>query len=296
MLEAVTLTRLVLSCPIAVALSCATPLLAQARAPDPEKETSDAVPKAEGGEPADEDATEDADTKPEDDEAAEDADEEPAEDDDSADAEDDMPADEEEDAARAEDTKPPVKTPTATRTRSRARKHRSDEPVTGPMLTREHVVAMNRRARGVGLGYDNGLWGRGFAQGIKIDVPFGKRVGQFFGLRVRTAFVHSLDGPYDPVINTGLEAFGRGPVIYGVVRAYGGGGAWIGIRPVPTSDGGTWAITGGGHFGFEVFYTPRSSFTFEVGGQGSGHHLDMDAGASVLAGIVLYLGDIRRKR
>jgi hypothetical protein len=281
-----TVTSIALSATIA--LLCATPANAGTLAP--EKET--AAPEAETSEPPDEEEPED---DPPDFAATPSADE-PSEDEDTPEDEE-APEDE-----PAEKATPPAEEPTSTTTvtvetkKPRKKRQRSDDPVLGPMPTREYIEGMNRRARGVGLGYDNGLWGSGFMQGLKVDIPFGKRVGQFFGLRVRSMFVHTTEDAYDPVINSGLELFGRGPVFYGIVRMYGGGGAWIGVRPVPTDEGGTWAITGGGHFGFELFYVRRSSFTFEFGGQGSGHHLDMDAGASAVAGIALYLGDIRKKR
>ncbi len=170
----------------------------------------------------------------------------------------------------------------------------------GPTISEEHVRDINRKWSGVGIGYHNGLWGQGFAQGIKLDIPFGRRVGQHFGMRLHGTLVHpppGTGGIYDPVINTGLELFGRGPVWFGVLRAYGGGGAWVGIRPNPTGEGRDLQFTGGGHFGLEVIIAPRMSFTFEFGGQGPGHGLrNDDAGASVMAGFMVYLGDIKRRR
>jgi hypothetical protein len=263
--------------PITVFLVCATPSEAHALAPEEEAEKAEPEATEPPEDEKPQDTTPEEDKVPEADKAPE-ADEPP------------------------EKATPPVQEPAPTTSvtvetrKPHKTRQRSDDPVLGPMPTREYVEGMNRRARGVGLGYDNGLWGQGFMQGLKVDIPFGKRVGQFLGLRVRSMFVHTTEDAYDPVINSGLELFGRGPVFYGIVRMYGGGGCWIGIRPVPTDEGGTWAITGGGHVGFELFYVSRSSFTFEFGGQGSGHHLDLDAGASVVAGVALYLGDIRKKR
>jgi len=273
---------LALLTPITIALVCATPAAASTAAPAEEAATAE----GETTEPPEDEKPED--TTPEDDEAAED---------DAAPEEKEAPEDEPEaEAEPPPDEAPTTSTVTAEDKTPPPARQRNDDPVLGPMPTREYIEGMNRRARGVGLGLDYGLWGQGFMQGLKVDIPFGKRVGQFFGVRVRSMFMHTTQGDYDPVINSGLELFGRTPVFYGIVRMYGGGGGWIGIRPVPTDEGGTWAITGGGHVGFELFYVSRSSFTFEFGGQGSGHHLDLDAGASVVAGIALYLGDIRNKR
>jgi hypothetical protein len=174
---------------------------------------------------------------------------------------------------------------------------RTDDIVLGPAPTRAFVETTNRRWRGVGLGFDMGLWGRTFAQGLKIDIPFGRRIGQFVGARARGLWGHhDLTGRYDPVINTGLELFGRGPVLWGVMRVYGGGGVWVGTRPFPTNEGTRWRVSGGGHFGFEAMIAPRASFTFEVGGQSSGHALGVDAGASVMGGTMVYLGALKRRR
>ncbi|MCB9750009.1 MAG: hypothetical protein H6713_08405 [Myxococcales bacterium] len=170
----------------------------------------------------------------------------------------------------------------------------------GPAITEDHIRDINRKWAGLGLGYHNGLWGRGYAQGLKLDIPFGRRVGQHFGMRVHGTLVHppvGTGGIYDPVINTGLELFGRGPVWLGILRAYGGGGAWLGIRPNPTGEGKDYQFTGGGHLGVEVIVAPRMSFTIEIGGQGPGHGLrNDDAGASVMGGFMVYLGDIGRQR
>ncbi len=98
------------------------------------------------------------------------------------------------------------------------------------------------------------------------------------------------------MINTGLEFFGRGPVWLGLFRVYGGGGAWVGIRPNPNDMGKVYQFSGGGHIGAEFLVAPRMSFTFELGGQGPGHGLRSDdAGASVMGGFMIYLGDVLRR-
>lgn len=167
---------------------------------------------------------------------------------------------------------------------------RGSEPV-APVADREYSVAVNRAARGVGLGYANGLWGTGFGQRLHLDIPFGRRVGQFFGLRLQGTLVHTGAGDrYDPVAFGGLEIFGRSPVMGGLVRMYGGGGVFAGGRPLPTGEGRPWGIAGGGHFGIEAFINPRMAFAVEVGGQSPVHALGLDAGASVMGGVNFYFG------
>lgn len=152
---------------------------------------------------------------------------------------------------------------------------------------------INRRWSGVGVGYDNGIWGGKFGQSIKVMIPFGRDVGRFVGLRVRGAMVHHVDDAmdqFDPVINAGVEFIGRSPVWWGVLRVYGGGGAWAGIRPNPTSLGAQYRIGGGGFFGFEAFAAHFMAFTLEVGGQAPGHGLGIDGGGSVMGGMMFYFG------
>jgi hypothetical protein len=160
-----------------------------------------------------------------------------------------------------------------------------------PVLDRDYVVAVNRRARGVGIGFRQGVWGSGFGQALHVDLPFGRRVGQFFGARVTGTVVHGeVDDRYDPVAFGGLELFGRSPVMGGVVRAYGGGGVFAGGRLHPRIEGARYGIAGGGHVGLEAFVGPRVSFSIEVGGQGPVHALGLDAGASVMGGVNLWFG------
>lgn len=160
-------------------------------------------------------------------------------------------------------------------------------------LSDDQIRWINRRWSGVGVGYDNGLWGGKYGQSLKLSIPFGQKVGRFFGLRVRGLVAHHNDAAtnrYDPVINVGAELFGRSPVWWGVLRVYGGGGVWAGIRPNPTAVGAQVGLGGGGHFGLEAFATPFMAFTFEVGGQAPGHSRGVDAGGSVMGGLMFYFG------
>jgi hypothetical protein len=163
------------------------------------------------------------------------------------------------------------------------------EPV-APVPDREYALAVNRAARGVGLGYHNGLWGRTFAQGLHLDIPFGWRVGQFFGLRLQGTFAHAeVADRYDPVVFGGVELFGRTPVMAGLLRMYGGGGVFLGGRPLP-GEGSRYGVGGGGHLGIEAFINPRMAFAIQVGGQAPVHALGVDAGANVMGHINVYFG------
>jgi hypothetical protein len=173
---------------------------------------------------------------------------------------------------------------------------RPEPPVLGLLPTPARIDRVNRIWRGVGIGLDMGFWGQShYAQSLKIDIPFGWRIGQFFGMRVRGIMVYSdrdagLDTVADPVFDGGLELFGRSPVWLGLLRVYGGGGAWVGVRLNPSDVGRTWNVGGGGHFGVEFALAPRASLQVEIGGQAPGHALGYDAGASVMAGVMIYTG------
>ncbi len=174
-----------------------------------------------------------------------------------------------------------------------------DAVVAPPLPSRERIADINRVWRGVGIGYANGLFGQGFGQSLRVDVPFGRKVGQFFALRAEGRFIHpppNTPSPYDPAVTTGLMLIGRGPVWGGLFRVYGGAGAWLGIRPNPDVQGKDFGVAGGGFFGTEVLVTRRMSFTFEVGGQGPSHiGRKDDAGASVMGGLMVYLGALGKR-
>ena len=85
----------------------------------------------------------------------------------------------------------------------------------------------------------------------------------------------------------GAELFGRGPVLAGIVRVYGGGGLWYGG---PMVGEGWTGLAGGGHYGIEALVWDRQSFTFEVGGQSGLDGGGRGAGASVMAGTTVYFG------
>jgi hypothetical protein len=138
------------------------------------------------------------------------------------------------------------------------------------------------------IGYDNGLWGNGFAQGVRFDIP----LADHFALRLRSLLVNTpqFRSPADPVIDSGAELIGRSSVLVRLLRLYGGGGLWLGARPNPTAEGKKVQLAGGGFLGMEAFASPKLSLTLEVGGQGAGHGLKNDAGASVMGGLLYYFG------
>lgn len=169
-------------------------------------------------------------------------------------------------------------------------------PVLGPRFDTIWADRINRNMRGVGFGFDQGLWGHSMGQSIKVSIPFGKRVGQFFGLRLRGLAVHDVwSGTADGAYGGGLEMFGRTPVYLGLLRLYGGGGVWVGARPFRPAGDMTklLAVGGGGHFGVEFMLTPRMTITLEVGAQSGIHGRRLDAGPSVMAGFMTWFGNMR---
>lgn len=169
--------------------------------------------------------------------------------------------------------------------------------IIAPVLDAEDVRRINGYARGVGVGMNQGIWGEGFGQSLHLDIPFGRRLGQFFGMRLAGTFVHGqVDGRYDPVGFGHVELFSRSPVVGGVMRAYGGGGVRLGGRLDTKASGPRYGITGGGHFGLEFFAAPRVSFNVEVGVQGPVHPAGLDGGGNATAGVTIWLGDLGKRR
>ncbi len=169
--------------------------------------------------------------------------------------------------------------------------------VIAPLPDLDYAMRVNRYARGVGIGFNQGIWGEGFGQSLSVDLPFGRRIGQFFGARLAGTFVHVRgDKGYDPVGFGHIDLFGRSPVMAGLVRAYGGGGIRLGGHVTPANRAESFAFTGGGYFGLELFAAPRVSFNVEVGVQGPIHVAALDAGGSATAGVKIWLGDLGSKR
>ncbi|MCA9714450.1 MAG: hypothetical protein H6713_14355 [Myxococcales bacterium] len=187
-------------------------------------------------------------------------------------------------------TSPAPDAPPAEATDARGGARAGAAPVIGPMPTKEYVTEVNRYARGPNLGVEFGMWGTGMINGLKTDIGWGKRLGQFLGTRVSFRYFTPLrfEGAFDPLLFASVELFGRSPVLMGVARLYGGGGVFFGGRPSPQSPGDAFGVTGGGHMGFEFFLNRKFSFTLELGGQGPMHVRSYDAGVSVVGGVVFY--------
>jgi hypothetical protein len=136
--------------------------------------------------------------------------------------------------------------------------------------------------QGLALGYENGLFGDGFGQGLRLKLPF----TQHWGVVARALSVidEGAPGRFDWSLGGRLEVFGQSPVFLNLVRLYGGGGPQFfrGLRGGREGQSG-WG--GGGQFGFEFFQSPRVSLFLEVGGQGGDGQV---GGATVLAGINIY--------
>ncbi len=132
----------------------------------------------------------------------------------------------------------------------------------------------------VSISYANGLWGSDFAQALVIKLP----LHPHFGFVLRPMAVYEASSRVD--IGGRVELYGASPVFLNFARIYGGGGAQVfdAVAGLPNAKP-TWG--GGGHFGFEFFCTPRSSFFIEIGGtsplQGS-----VGGGGTAVAGVTFY--------
>jgi hypothetical protein len=135
----------------------------------------------------------------------------------------------------------------------------------------------------VSFAYENGLWGSAFEQGVRVKVP----VHTNFGLVARPIFLHQMGGDsYRGDVGGRVELHGSSPVFLNLVRIYGGGGpqVFMAASGLPNARP---TFGGGGHFGFEFFYTPRASFFIEIGGT-SGAQGSRGAGGTAIAGVSVY--------
>jgi hypothetical protein len=139
------------------------------------------------------------------------------------------------------------------------------------------------RGRALSFAYENGLWGGTFEQGLRVKIP----VHPNWGFVLRPIYLHDMEGPtYRGDIGGRLELYGASPVFLNLARIYGGGGVQVfdAIAGLPNAHLTT---GGGGHFGFELFYMPQSSFFFEIGGT-SGAQGGVGAGGTAIAGVTFY--------
>ena len=155
------------------------------------------------------------------------------------------------------------------------------------VTTAAYSRVVSERASHLSLGYSLGRMGEGFATGLRLDLP----LGETFVLRLMSNVNHGpLHGTYDPLWSNGAHVLVRGPVLFGLVRLYSGGGCWLGWRPNPNDEGATTGLTGGGYSGIEFFARPSRAFYLEIGGQGGVHEGGVwrDGGAQVKAGSMFY--------
>jgi hypothetical protein len=132
----------------------------------------------------------------------------------------------------------------------------------------------------VSVGYANGLWGTEFAQALDLKLP----VHPNFGFVLRPMALYDMVSRED--FGGRVELYGASPVFLNFARIYGGGGAQVfyAVNGVPNPKP---AWGGGGHFGFEFFYVPRSSFFIEIGGT-SPVQGGVAGGGTAVAGVTFY--------
>lgn len=133
--------------------------------------------------------------------------------------------------------------------------------------------------QGIGIGYEFGQLGQGFAQGLRLKVPIDGHWG--IALRGLTAIA---DDPKRWSAGGRLDIYGQSPVFLNMVRIYGGGGGQV-FHQIRGDHQGETRIGGGGQFGFEFFMAPHIGFFLEVGGAGGGHLI---GGATVMTGMTIY--------
>lgn len=142
-----------------------------------------------------------------------------------------------------------------------------------------------RSGEGLSFAYDNGAWGGGFSQSVRVTVPF----GDHWAADLRGLVVYASAPSFADRMDLGarLELIGRSAVLLNVLRLYGGGGVQLFGAVRGGAAGAGVSVGGGGHFGFEVFLGPNMAWIIEVGGQ-SGLGEGVGAGATIVAGLQFY--------
>jgi hypothetical protein len=133
--------------------------------------------------------------------------------------------------------------------------------------------------RDFAFAYENGLFGHGFGQGIRVKIPFHAH----WGMNVRGLSVFRTEAAAEWILGGRIEYWGQSPIFLNLVRLYGGGGPQLFVHVKGGNNNLMWG--GGGQFGFEFFANRRMAFFLEVGGNGGG---DLPTGATVLAGMNVY--------
>jgi hypothetical protein len=137
---------------------------------------------------------------------------------------------------------------------------------------------------GVSFGYENGLWGNAWVQGVRVKIPLHQR----FGVALRPLALQHVAGGGDYRADLGgrVEIYGASPVYLNFARIYGGGGVQVFQAVTGVSDAKPY-FGGGGHFGFEFFLNQRMSFFAEIGGT-SGAQDNFGTGGTAMAGLTWY--------
>jgi hypothetical protein len=135
----------------------------------------------------------------------------------------------------------------------------------------------------VSLAYENGLWGNSFEQGLRLRIPLHPN----WGVLVRPLALQNVNGDaYTADLGGRFELYGASPVFLNFARIYGGGGVHV-LDAVSGVGSPKPVVGGGGHFGFEFFFTPTASFSIEIGGT-SGAQGNLGAGGTAVAGMTWY--------
>jgi hypothetical protein len=141
--------------------------------------------------------------------------------------------------------------------------------------------------QGVAFGFESGLWGSFFLQAVRLRIPFTPA----WGMAVKGLLTHPTDhsGNVHPHFGGGrVDILSSSPIVMGFARLYGGGGVTVATKVLGTGGNTDVHFGATAYFGFEFFVSRAVSFMTEIGG---GSNIDGSAaGASVTAGVQLYLG------
>jgi len=144
---------------------------------------------------------------------------------------------------------------------------------------------------GVSLGYEDGIWGAAWLQGLRVKIPMHPRWGMalrpltMMQMPMKWTYSEGSDA-YRTDVGGRVELYAASPVLLNFARVYASGGPQV-FYAVAGVAGPKAMFGGGGQVGCEFFVAPRASLFAELGGT-SGAQAGFGAGGSAMIGLTWY--------
>jgi hypothetical protein len=158
-----------------------------------------------------------------------------------------------------------------------------------------HDTAASTAPRSVGLGvsfgYEDGIWGGAWLQGLRLKVPMHPRWGMMLRpltmmqMPMKWTYSEGADA-YRTDVGGRVELYAASPVLLNFARVYASGGPQF-FYAVAGVGGPKAVFGGGGQVGCEFFVASRAALFAELGAT-SGAQGGFGAGGSAMIGLTWY--------